>query len=102
MPPISFPTSPIEKLFQNKFDPVIRRQRDVDFDSIDLEPDIQWHRVKRDYYDDVHKKFSSDSSPFSTTPVVSEDYYGSVDESTPKRKELRSPLKNCVHILGIY
>ncbi|VDM52556.1 unnamed protein product [Angiostrongylus costaricensis] len=75
MPPISFPTSAIEKLFQKKVGDI------------------------SNYFGGFS---SPDSSPSSSTPIVSEDYYGSVDESTPKRQELRSPLKNCVHILGIY
>ncbi|KJH41128.1 hypothetical protein DICVIV_12905 [Dictyocaulus viviparus] len=92
-PPLAFPTE----------DPIIRRQRDVDFDIVDIEPDAQQERVKRDYYEDVVSNKPSGSLSTSPSPNHSEDYYGSVSESIPERRdELKLPLKNCVDMLGIY
>ncbi|KHJ99629.1 hypothetical protein OESDEN_00400 [Oesophagostomum dentatum] len=117
-PPLAFPTVPslivpplipilpIEKLFHLKPDPIIRRQRDADWDFDDEEEDQQ-RRVKReDYYDDVHKsKSESHSSPntgSSSSPGSSDDYYGSLADSPPQRQPESTPLQNCVHMLGIY
>ncbi|WKY14698.1 hypothetical protein Q1695_000321 [Nippostrongylus brasiliensis] len=121
-PPLAFPTVPsliippftpaalsFEKLLEMKIEPIIRRQREVDWDTVDLEPDIMQVRVKRDYYDDAKpSEGASDSSSSSlsassfSSPSSSADYYGSVADSTPTQKVESSPLQNCVHILGIY
>ncbi|KAK5974798.1 hypothetical protein GCK32_009253 [Trichostrongylus colubriformis] len=118
-PPLAFPTMQsliippllsIDKLLQMKIDPVIRRQRrDVDWDIVDLEPDIMTiRRVKRDYYDDTKDSESPESSTSSSSsstpsPPSAPDYYGGVAESSPSRhRDESTPLQNCVHILGLY
>ncbi|KAK6759584.1 hypothetical protein RB195_021265 [Necator americanus] len=111
VPPLLPPILPVDKLFHLKIDPIIRRQRDIDWDFMD-EEDNSERRVKRDYYDEVHtsksgsssSSSSSSSSLHSTGSTVdsSDDYYGTIAESTPKKHEESSPLQNCVHILGIY
>ncbi|RCN29829.1 hypothetical protein ANCCAN_24408, partial [Ancylostoma caninum] len=109
VPPLLTPILPVDKLFHLKVDPIIRRQRDADWDFEDEEEDSQ-RRVKRgDYYDEVHTS-KSESSPSSSSPTKSsvstsgssDDYYGTIAESSPPKQEESSPLQSCVHILGIY
>ncbi|PIO71176.1 hypothetical protein TELCIR_06935 [Teladorsagia circumcincta] len=67
VPPMPAPILSIDKLLQ--MDTIRRQRRDVDWDIVDLEPDIMMtRRVKRDYYDeakdsgDIRKREKLDSS----------------------------------------
>lgn len=120
-PPLAFPTMPsliispispsgltIDKLPLMKVDPGIRRQRSIDWDSVDLVPDmLVEQRVKRDYYDDAKPSDPSSSSlassPSALSSTTSTDYYGSIADATSTRGHGESsPLQSCVHILSIY
>ncbi|VDM75197.1 unnamed protein product [Strongylus vulgaris] len=114
-PPLAFPTVsslippfvakilPVDKLLSLKADPIIRRQRNTDWDFID---DDSQRRVRRgDYYDEIQSSKSEEprSSSFTgSSSGISDDYYGSITDVSPTKQENNSPLQNCVHILGIY